>query len=82
MTYRDEPPTVPPCPVCDRVDEVVSHNKPYQGRWLCMKDMLLFDGTSAEYLPRPPKPDITQQLAAARVALEQGAGPTTPPHPG
>lgn len=70
-TYRDPAPEVPDCPLCESRVEVGRHGNPHQGQWLCRACMLLFDGTSAEYLPAGERPDISDELAAARAALEE-----------
>lgn len=74
MSERDPMPAIPPCPVCDSTDQVRRHDTPHQGRWLCMREMLLFDGTSAEWLrpTREPAGELDENgLAAARAALEE-----------
>lgn len=76
MTYRDPAPERPECPVCDSVDAVQRHTNEHQGRFLCLSCMLLFDGTSAEYVKPADRPreDITDQLKAARAVLKEAAG--------
>lgn len=71
MTYRDDP-VVPECPACGSVAEVRAHDNPFQGRWLAMRCMVLFDGTSAEWLRRPPeRAPAREGLQAARAALRE-----------
>lgn len=78
MTYRDPAPTMPDCPVCDSPDRVQAHDNPHQGRFLATCCMVLFDGTSAEWVrPEREAGDISEGLAAARAALrgdEEDAG--------
>lgn len=73
MTYRDPEPEKPGCPVCDSTEQVQAHDNPHQGRWLAHCHMVLFDGTSAEYLKPADRPrvDITNELETARAALRE-----------
>lgn len=74
MTYRDPAPTTPDCPVCERADDVRRHENEYQGRFLCMGCMLLFDGISAEWLrPKLERPDAHDEIDDARAALKEAA---------
>jgi ribosomal protein L37AE/L43A len=74
MTYRDPAPMHPDCPVCETAEHVVRHNNEYQGRWLCSGCMLLFDGTTAEWVrPEREREDISDGLEAARAALREAA---------
>lgn len=72
MTDRDPVPTIPDCPVCESAQHVIRHHNEHQGRWLCHGCMLLFDGTSGEWVRRqtPERPDITTEVATARAALK------------
>jgi hypothetical protein len=72
MTYRD-PVEAPDCPVCESAEHVIRHHNQAQGRFLCLRDMLLFDGTSGEWVrrERPAPPDISDELEQARAALRE-----------
>lgn len=71
MTYRDPAPTLPDCPVCSSNERVRVHDNRYQGRWLAMCCMVLFDDVSAEWV-KPTRPPLDAEgLQAARTALEE-----------
>lgn len=72
MTYRDPAPSIPDCPVCDSAEQVHRHENEHQGRFLCMGCMLLFDGTSAEWLrPKLERPAASDEIEEARAALQE-----------
>lgn len=73
MTYRDDP-ALPDCPVCETADEVRRNENEHQGRWLCLRCMLLFTNTTAEWKrPERESKDISSELEAARAALREAA---------